>query len=1502
MAKKKSKTESPVLAVFNAMPDPALIMDISGTILHVTPPFEKFLELKQKDIIGGNILKAGFFPKEANQILKKRLKKLEGESTVSALAPQEIYFPSPDGTERYVELTAISLDYEGAKADMVVLHDITERKRLEELAKSTEEVAPALDEETSDIIVMLDKNTTITYCSPSVSSILGYDPEELTGKNALEMVHPDDATQISDFSNKEVKSIDYGKSVQFRLLHRDGSWHYFELAGKNVLDDPSIEGIVLRFRDISGWKQAQAELKETKNKFQAIFENANDAIVYFDMSGVVVDINAKVKEILGYEREDVMGKKFAEIGLIPLENLGNVIAFFERAISGDLEQHSEIELIKKDGTPVFVGVSTGAIEYEGKPEGLFVIVHDITSRKEAERKVERLNAILRSIRNVNQLIVREKDRNSLIQHACDTLIETHGYNTAWIIIPNEFGEVIASAESGIGEAFPLFIKEINHGRWPQCAQLALAQPVVVSTNDPISYCSKCPLLEICGNQGALTIRMGHNENVFGVFCVSGVNADVTGDEEQELFKETAGDISFALHNLELEKERAQAEDKIKAQNEAIQVQLYEIEQANIELKQAQKKLLNSNQIIRESEEKYRNLIENAGVPIIYFARNGRILTINAIAAKNLKGEPSNYIGKSIYDLFPKVADGIMERLREVIRTESIKEYEDFFELPIGKFWFLTDMYPVKDSSGKTFAVQVIARDITEQKRAREALSLAEEKLRLIFDSIKDGITISDLEGNIIDSNQEGLRRHGFKSIDELKGMKGFDFISERDREKAVKDMENALSDESSAHLVEYNLKGPDGGEIPVEATAALLRDSSGNPIAFINVTRDITERRKAEEAVRKTEERFHALLDKSSDGIAVINADGTFSYEGPVNDRILGYTADDTVLTSIFDTIHPDDQSSLSEDFARLIKKSGDTITGTYRARHKDGSWRTIEAVARNLMDDPIVKGIVVNFRDVTERQQAEEAVKASEQKFREIFNNVNDEIMYIDSAGNVINVNRRLKDIFGYEPQEVIGRNFAEFGSVFGEDIERIAKMFSEVIASGETRLIELKGKRKDGSTVYVEVSPSIIKNNSDIEGMLIVVRDITERKQAEELFATLATNSQIGSYIIQDGVFRFANPVFLRDLGLTEEDLIGKTPIDIVHPDDRERVRQEAIKMLKGENKFGYEFKAIDRHGNVRHAYEKVTSIEYQGKRAVLGSYMDITEKKRTEEKLDQYRVELEQRLGELQEAYEKLQGMDKLKDKFLSTVSHELRTPLTSIKSFTEILLTYDNDRETQKEFLNTINDESDRLTRLINDFLDISKIESGRLQWENTLVKVLDIIKSAVESAEPVAAKTKLTVTIESELDLPLVLVDRDRLTQVITNLLDNAIKFTPEEGRITIKSELMKSRKSPTEPDMIKVSIIDTGIGIAPEDQGRVFEKFAQINSGLVAKPKGTGLGLTISREIVEHFGGTIWVESELGKGSTFAFTIPVPEKSEANTIITKKTSIYPQSGWINQTI
>jgi|GEM_PF-843102 len=1496
MATKKSKRESPVLAVIDAIPDPAFLIDSNGTVLHVNSPFEKLLNLKKKEITGKQVLKASFLPKDAQQLLKKRLKKLEEGSAVKALTPHEIYLPAESDTETYVELTANSIEYDGAPADIVVLRDITEQKRLEEMLKCTEETAaPPISEDTSDIIVMLDKDAAITYCSPSTTAILGYDPEELTGKNAVELVCPDDTSKVTYIFTPGEQPLDYGTLVEFRLLHKDGSWRFFELAGKNVLDDPSVEGSVLRFRDISKFKQAKEKLRDTEDRFKAVFENANDAIVYLDTLGTIIDINHKVTDILGYRKGDAVGKNFAEIDLIPPENMKNVLKLYDEAISGNPSQFSELKVNRKDGITISVGVSTGTIGQKGKTEGLFVIVRDITKRKEAESRIEHLNAILRAIRNVNQLIIREKDRAQLIQKVCDTLIETRGYNAAWIVLPNEFGEVMISGQAGNDETFPLLIEEMNQGHWPQCAQIALAQTGTTIINDANIYCSKCPILKDCVEHLALAIRLERDGKVFGVFCVSLFDEDTIGKEEQDLFEETAGDIAFALHSIDISEEHEQAENKIRVQNEEIQSQFYELEQANIDLKQAQRKLLNTNQMLRESEEKYRSLIENTGVPIAYFARNGRILTINTNAAEILNGVPSDFIGKSIYDLFPDIADEFMLRMRKVIESDTSQESDEFYEMFSRNYWFATSMYPVKDASGRTFAIQVIARDITEQKQTEETLHETELKLRLIFDTIKDGITISDLEGNIIDANQTGLERHGFKHIDELRGMKGVDFIVERDRERAINDMEQALSNESPLTLVEYTLHSHTGEEMLVEASASLLKDSEGNTTAFISVTRDITERRKAEEALRKSESRFRSLLEKSSDGIAIIESDGSFGYRGPVNDLILGYDEEGAAFKSIFDLIHPDDQSRLASDFAGLMEKPGSLITENYRTLHKDGSWRTLEVVGRNLTDDPTVKGIVVNFRDVTERKQAEEAVKASEQKFREIFDNVNDEIMYLDSGGNIIDVNDKVKDIFGYEPEEIIGRPYTEFEIAFGEDKEKIYRMFSKVIASGETKLVEIKGRRKDGSTVYAEVSPSIIESDSGPEGMLIVVRDITERKEAEELFTTLATNSQIGSYIIQDGVFRFVNPVFLRDLELTESDVLGKPPKNIVHPDDLERVYQEAIKMLKGEKTAGYEFRVIDKNGNIRHAYEKVTGVEYQGKRASLGSYMDITEHKQAEEKLNQYREELEQNLDELQNAYEQLKEMDKLKDNFLSTVSHELRTPLTSIKSFTEILLTYEDDRETQREFLTIINDESDRLTRLINDFLDLSKIEAGQMQWETALIDVSQIIETAVATTEALAASAGLTVNIESEPGLPLVWGDKDRFVQVITNLLSNSIKFTPEEGFVTIKSKLVKGDKSNNEPDIIKVSVTDTGVGLTPEDQKLIFERFVQVSDSAKTKPGGTGLGLPICKEIVEHYGGTIWVESEPDKneGSTFAFTVPVPQ--ELNTAATTVVDTQPEN-------
>jgi PAS domain S-box-containing protein len=241
--------------------------------------------------------------------------------------------------------------------------------------------------------------------------------------------------------------------------------------------------------------------------------------------------------------------------------------------------------------------------------------------------------------------------------------------------------------------------------------------------------------------------------------------------------------------------------------------------------------------------------------------------------------------------------------------------------------------------------------------------------------------------------------------------------------------------------------------------------------------------------------------------------------------------------------------------------------------------------------------------------------------------------------------------------------------------------------------------------------------------------------------------------------------------------------------------------------------------------------------------------------------------------------LRRLDTLKDQFISAVSHELRTPITAIRSFAEILLTFD-DPDHRREFLEIIIRESDRLARLVNDILDLSKIESGNMRFEIDDFDLREAIFSAIDSLRPLATEKSLTVEVENS-ELPLIVrADRERLIQVLVNLLGNAIKFTPEGGKITIGYETMPGRRRTDPGDFAKVWVRDTGIGIPKRFLPLIFDRFQQVveGKGLTNRPKGTGLGLPISKEIIKHLGGNMWVESEEGKGSTFYFTVPLASR------------------------
>ncbi len=253
------------------------------------------------------------------------------------------------------------------------------------------------------------------------------------------------------------------------------------------------------------------------------------------------------------------------------------------------------------------------------------------------------------------------------------------------------------------------------------------------------------------------------------------------------------------------------------------------------------------------------------------------------------------------------------------------------------------------------------------------------------------------------------------------------------------------------------------------------------------------------------------------------------------------------------------------------------------------------------------------------------------------------------------------------------------------------------------------------------------------------------------------------------------------------------------------------------------------------------------------------------------------------DMSETYEliKLRKIDRLKDQLISNISHELRTPLTAIKSFSEILLNYDENEETKKEFLSIINSESDRLTRLINNILDLSKLESGTAKWQLEPLNIEMVIDSAVDTLQSLLMQKKIKLVKKYAQNLPSVFADHDKLTQVIVNLVNNAIKFSPEGGKITIATELLPATKK-RKRACIKVGVTDQGPGIPKKYLDVIFEKFGQVlETDDGNKPSGTGLGLTISREIIHHLGGRIWVVSKPGKGATFYFELPaMPEDAD----------------------
>ncbi len=614
-------------------------------------------------------------------------------------------------------------------------------------------------------------------------------------------------------------------------------------------------------------------------------------------------------------------------------------------------------------------------------------------------------------------------------------------------------------------------------------------------------------------------------------------------------------------------------------------------------------------------------------------------------------------------------------------------------------------------------------------------------------------------------------------------------------------------------------------------------------------------------ALRRSEARFRSLIENAADLITVVSADGTILYDSPSRQRIFGRVDTDRLGSSAFAVVHPDDLPRLRAMLGRTAP--GETVAFEYRSQHQDGSWCFFEATGQNRLDDPAVGAIVINSREVTERRQAEEALRGSEAYLKALFEQAPDAYFLNDAGGRIVDCNRAGEELLGYDRQGLIGETLLTLNVLSDQQRPGAVDLLRETLARPHPR-IEQIWRRQDGSLVHVEVRtiPIQLKGETFVLGS---ARDITDRKRSADALArsnelrdrVMACVSS-GIYVIDmDGNFTLLNHGTTEITGYPSAELVG-LPFATLLPPHTVAAAQKHFETaaIHGLPVSRFEAKLIRKDGTVIMMETSLAPLWEGGAIVgVVGNSEDITARKRAE--------------AQLREAKEAAETANRAKSEFLANMSHEIRTPMNGIIGMTELTLNTDLSAE-QREYLEMVKSSGDSLLTVLNDILDFSKIEAGKLDVEHIDFSLRDCVEATLKVLALRAQQKDIELVSPSFAAVPDRLVgDPARLRQVLVNLIGNAIKFT-QRGTVVVAVETQAATAAGV---ALHFSVRDTGIGIAPDKQQTIFSAFEQADTSTTRTYGGTGLGLTISARLVQLMGGRIWVESAAGCGSTFHFTV-----------------------------
>lgn len=853
--------------------------------------------------------------------------------------------------------------------------------------------------------------------------------------------------------------------------------------------------------------------------------------------------------------------------------------------------------------------------------------------------------------------------------------------------------------------------------------------------------------------------------------------------------------------------------------------------------------------LQQCQQLLANVLESITEGFFAVDRQWRLTYVNQKAEQFLQRSRQELLGKNIWEAVPDAIEQFFWKQSQQAVADGVAVAWEGFYPPLNA-WLEVRAYPSQ------VGLSIYFCDITARKQAEERCTFQAS----LLNQVRHAAIAIDLEGRVTYWNPFAEQMFQWQAA-EVIGKPLFELIIPPEYRGIAQEITTAMV-QSGYWEGEFTVCRKNGTTFPVYVVDTVLRDSQGNLSGYLGMSIDISDRKDAEQALRESEERYRTLVKNFPNGAAFlfdrnlryIIADGkALQWLHLSKEKLEGKTIWECFPPEICTDLEPLYQATLA----------GNIVVAETNYAHRIYA-NQILPIADS--QGEVVAGMAVAL-DITEQKQVEVALRESEERYRLLFNNSNDMVFVhgVNSEGEVTSftaVNNTACLRLGYNREELLVLTPSDILSpqTIQEGSAIMALLLTQKHALFEASLVA-----REGRYILVEVNAHLF----DFRGqptILSIARDITDRKQTEAAlrrseaqFRQIFASAPIGMALVSlQGELVQVNQTLCELLGYSESELKGINLREISHPKDCDREFALMAQLMGGEiTSYQLETRYLKPNGEVVWASLTCGLLQDPDTQEVckLAMFENITERRTVE----------------------------RMKDNFVSVVSHEMRTPLTSICGALGLLATGQlgylcSDGE---ELLNIAFLESQRLVRLVSDILDLERIKSGHLTFVKAACQVAELMERAIESTKAIAEQAGITleVTLVSEV----VWADCDRILQTLTNLLNNAIKFSAANSTIWLRAERYQFPELDNREEgenlnvspVVLISVQDQGRGIPADKLEAIFEPFEQVDASDSRQKGGTGLGLAICRHIVQQHGGQIWVQSQLGKGSHFFFTLPI---------------------------